>query len=406
MHQGCIQLEQDMHGMSLFTKGLDCIKQLSIVFVQFSSQAVGDRGSSVIRSGHAQACQDCRAVALVWTGEAWSLKDVDYSEVDVYSSALLLTGGDQISTNGHVGNVMCTLSPTNHCKVCYQQSKEASTKQPCKHCSNQYLPQGIKQHKKSCEKEVFNWWEQEKHNRAYMQEVHQAKAAKEAAIATSLLLVHPGAGSSDSTAAIIPMPPTWLSVPPSQSIPRSPTTFTFNEDDILMGTASPCGSDMLDPDFCQQNPKHVVAPDSEPWHPFTPEGNYIFATIAVEAGLTSTQVDSLLALVHCIRKGTMSVMLVNDAGLHTTLDRAASQLTPSTSALCGTWALDLLQNPSLTSHFVWDAQWLFKHDAWVAAVPSLLTLSMDTDLLTALQSASSPLDKPEGSEENNGLFVT
>ncbi|KAI6099276.1 hypothetical protein EV401DRAFT_2081596 [Pisolithus croceorrhizus] len=246
-----------------------------------------------------------------------------------------------------------------------------------------------------------------------------AKAAKEAAIAKSLLLAHPGAGSSDSTVAVIPVPPTQPSVPPSQSITRSPTAFTFNEDDILMGTASPSGSNMLDPDFnvsiaasaashstkypcdfktefhphskCstlyqsfedfgQQNPEHVVALDSEPWCPFASEGDYIFAMITVEAGLTSTQVDSLHTLVHHIRKGIASVMLVNNAGLHATLDRAASQLTPFsklkiTAPYKGEdmmfqvhirplwdWALDLLQNPSLTLHFVWDAQQLFKHD--------------------------------------------
>ncbi|KAI6019444.1 hypothetical protein PISMIDRAFT_101516 [Pisolithus microcarpus 441] len=81
-------------------------------------------------------------------------------------------------------------------------------------------------------------------------------------------------------------------------------------------------------DFGQQNPEHIMAPDSEPWHPFASEGNYIFAMITVEAGLSSTQVDTLLMLVHCIGKGTVSITLVNDAGLHTALDRAASQLTP------------------------------------------------------------------------------
>ncbi|KAI6139488.1 hypothetical protein BKA82DRAFT_154252, partial [Pisolithus tinctorius] len=67
--------------------------------------------------------------------------------------------------------------------------------------------------------------------------------------------------------------------------------------------------------------------------PFASEGDYIFALIAMEAGLSSNQVDSLLKLVHCISQGTTSVMLCNDAGLHTALDRVVVQLTPVNSLL-------------------------------------------------------------------------
>ncbi|KAI6001643.1 hypothetical protein F5J12DRAFT_906480 [Pisolithus orientalis] len=132
-------------------------------------------------------------------------------------------------------------------------------------------------------------------------------------------------------------------------------------------------------EFGQQN-LECMPPDREPWHPFASEGDYIFASIAVEAGLSSNQVDSLLKLVHCISQGTASVMLHNDAGLHTALDRAAVQLTPFSKFeitmpykgndvtfpvhICPLWdwALDLLQNSSLAPHFIWDAQQLFKHD--------------------------------------------
>ncbi|KAI6146828.1 hypothetical protein BKA82DRAFT_4330327 [Pisolithus tinctorius] len=139
-------------------------------------------------------------------------------------------------------------------------------------------------------------------------------------------------------------------------------------------------------EFGQQN-LECMPPDREPWHPFASEGDYIFALIAMEAGLSSNQVDSLLKLVHCISQGTASVTLCNDAGLCTALDRAAVQLTPVNSLLLFSkfeitmpykgndvtfpihihplwdWALDLLQNSSLAPHFVWDAQQLFKHDS-------------------------------------------
>ncbi|KAI6041932.1 hypothetical protein EDC04DRAFT_2601243 [Pisolithus marmoratus] len=257
-----------------------------------------------------------------------------------------------------------------------------------------------------------------------------AKAATEAAAAPSLLLAHPGPGSLDSAVAIIPVLPMWLSVAPSLSSSGSPTTFTFDEDDILMGMASPHSRGMLDPgmekqyskhsslefhlshlynasivllEFSQQDPECVMAPDSKPWHPFASEGDYIFAMITVEAGLSSTQVDSLLTLVHHCRESILSTR-AHFWSFHCTLDPNQATLAPwvklgpsfqqetsrssvTTNAstqflefeitapykgedmmfpvyVCTLWdwALDLLQNPFLTPHFIWDAQQLFKHD--------------------------------------------
>ncbi|KAI6000201.1 hypothetical protein F5J12DRAFT_784505 [Pisolithus orientalis] len=206
-----------------------------------------------------------------------------------------------------------------------------------------------------------------------------------------------------------------VTVGPSQFIPGSLTSFAPDEDDVLMGMVDPHGRahvmgrlvNSAAPDAANDHPpdfkiefhphsKHLtlfqsteefsqqnlkcMPPDCEPWRPFALEGNYIFALIAMEAGLSSNQVDSLLKLVHCISQGTTSVTLCNDAGCHTALDRVVVQLTPfskfeitvpykgndmtSPIHICPLWdwALDLLQNSSLAPHFVWDAQWLFKHD--------------------------------------------
>ncbi|KAI6145632.1 hypothetical protein BKA82DRAFT_24361 [Pisolithus tinctorius] len=248
-----------------------------------------------------------------------------------------------------------------------------------------------------------------------------AEIAKEAIAAMSLSLVHPGiTGSLGSAAAVIPAPLRQLSAGPSQSIPGSPTGFSLNEDDVLMGMVSPHGRNTLDSaqvvghsvnstvldvqndhrpefktefhphskrptlfqsaeEFGQQNLKYMAL-DCEPWCPFALEGDYIFATVTMEAGLSSTQVDSLLKLIHCIWQGTASITLCNDAGLRTALDRAVAQLTPFLKFEIAApykgsdmmfpihirplwdWALDLLQNPSLAPHFVWDAEWVFKLD--------------------------------------------
>ncbi|KAI6097079.1 hypothetical protein F5141DRAFT_1067355 [Pisolithus sp. B1] len=265
--------------------------------------------------------------------------------------------------------------------------------------------------------------------------MHQTRIAKEAAAAASLLLaMHPGAASSNSATAGMPASPRWLLLLVLTCCGTgSPTTFTLDEDDISLDMMSPRSGNMLDSDFdvsmtapvagcsdnsaapnvsnnhppdfktefhpCSKHPTFYqsfgefsqqqpscMTPDSEPWHPFTSEGNYIFAMIAVEAGLSAIQVDSPLRLIHHVGQGTASVTLLNDAGLCTALDREASQLTPASHLLpfsnfeftvpykgndvtfqvhvcpLWDWAFNLLQNPLLAPHFIWDAQCLFKYD--------------------------------------------
>ncbi|KAI6142195.1 hypothetical protein BKA82DRAFT_4331533 [Pisolithus tinctorius] len=110
-------------------------------------------------------------------------------------------------------------------------------------------------------------------------------------------------------------------------------------------------------EFGQQN-LECMPPDREPWRPFASEGDYIFASIAVEAGLSSNQVDSLLKLVHCISQGTASF-----SKFEITAPYKGNDVTfPVHIRPLWDWALDLLQNSSLAPHFVWDAQQLFKHD--------------------------------------------
>ncbi|KAI6095810.1 hypothetical protein F5141DRAFT_1068060 [Pisolithus sp. B1] len=233
-----------------------------------------------------------------------------------------------------------------------------------------------------------------------------ARIAKEVAAAASLLLaMHPGAGSSNSAAAGVLVLPRWLSLLVLTCYGTgSPTGFTLDKDDISVGMMSPRGGNMLDSDFdmsmtapaagCSINPAapdvsnnhppnfktefhpHSKCPtfyqffgefgqqqpsymalDSEPWHPFTSEGDYIFAMITVEAGLSAIQVDSLLRLIHHVGQGTGNDMTFQ-VHVHPLWD----------------WALDLLQNPLLVPHFVWDAQHLFKYNGdhwWDIQAPEL-----------------------------------
>ncbi|KAG6369593.1 hypothetical protein JVT61DRAFT_14212, partial [Boletus reticuloceps] len=40
-----------------------------------------------------------------------------------------------------------------------------------------------------------------------------------------------------------------------------------------------------------------LAPNGSPWRPFVEEGDYLFAEIALQAGLNSSQVNDLLGLI-------------------------------------------------------------------------------------------------------------
>ncbi|KAI6144582.1 hypothetical protein BKA82DRAFT_4330868 [Pisolithus tinctorius] len=129
-----------------------------------------------------------------------------------------------------------------------------------------------------------------------------------------------------------------------------------------------------------QHATATMAPDPHPWHPFIEEGDYLFAEIALQAGLNASQINGLLSLISHIVQGKANVTLRNDVDLQRAWDRAAMQVTPFTRhnvtapykgenltfpvyvRSLWEWALDLLSNPLLAPHFVWDAQWVFRHN--------------------------------------------
>ncbi|KIK13566.1 hypothetical protein PISMIDRAFT_47615, partial [Pisolithus microcarpus 441] len=125
----------------------------------------------------------------------------------------------------------------------------------------------------------------------------------------------------------------------------------------------------------------ATARDTQPWRPFIEEGDYMFAEIALQAGLSASHINGLLTLIARINQGKAKVTLRNEVDLQRAWDRAAMQVTPFTrhnvvapykggdftfpvyARSLWDWALDLLSNPLLAPHFTWDAQRLFKYDA-------------------------------------------
>ncbi|KAG1756658.1 uncharacterized protein EDB91DRAFT_1233427 [Suillus paluster] len=95
----------------------------------------------------------------------------------------------------------------------------------------------------------------------------------------------------------------------------------------------------------------------EPWRPFRTRIDFEVAELAHEAVLTHEQTDWFIKLIHCSRY---------------TWDAALFKLTPFTKEEVVTflffhhslwdWAVDLLQDPEVGPHFVFDAQQLSKFD--------------------------------------------
>ncbi|KAG1824182.1 hypothetical protein EV424DRAFT_1471936 [Suillus variegatus] len=120
------------------------------------------------------------------------------------------------------------------------------------------------------------------------------------------------------------------------------------------------------------HPEEELPVDEEPWRPFCSRGDFEFAEIALNAALNKSQIDALLALIGRISRG--------ESRLRKAWEHTAAQVTPfvkhditvpykkeqrvyETHALpLWDWALDLLANPLLAPHFVWDAQQVFKHN--------------------------------------------
>jgi len=121
--------------------------------------------------------------------------------------------------------------------------------------------------------------------------------------------------------------------------------------------------------------------DSKPWFPFQRRIDFEIAEFALKAALNHEQTDTLLSLFHRVQSGETTT-LNNHAHIKKTW-RKASEVLALTSFQktvlsvpyrneelsfdfwyrpLWDWALDLLRDPLLAPHFVWDAQRLYKYN--------------------------------------------
>ncbi|KAG1883635.1 hypothetical protein F4604DRAFT_1920145 [Suillus subluteus] len=120
--------------------------------------------------------------------------------------------------------------------------------------------------------------------------------------------------------------------------------------------------------------------DDTPWHPFTCRADFKFAELAHKAALNKDQTNELLKFIWRVADGHMKFSFKTHADVMTAWARSSTQLTPFEKHIIPVeykkevieyefysrplWdcAMDLLANPLLAPHFVWDAQRLYKHD--------------------------------------------
>ncbi|KAI6106573.1 hypothetical protein EV401DRAFT_2060308 [Pisolithus croceorrhizus] len=102
----------------------------------------------------------------------------------------------------------------------------------------------------------------------------------------------------------------------------------------------------------------AMACNTQPWRPFIKEGDYMFAEIALQAGLSTSHINGLLMLITCINQGKAKFTHHNIVAPY----KGEDFMFPVYAQLLWDCALDLLSNPLLALHFTWDAQRLFKYD--------------------------------------------
>ncbi|KAG6370447.1 hypothetical protein JVT61DRAFT_12066 [Boletus reticuloceps] len=289
----------------------------------------------------------------------------------------------------------------------------------CRHCGNPFKAQGLKKHEKSCQHRVHSMLDKERHVREFEEERQRVRHAQDSMSGPVGGITHvppassvPGKLRSPAGSVVVdaPGPHTWHSdhgdpdyVFAEQYVggasQRSASDASMH--DVGSSAArSPQGSDIEVPaDFkTEHHPRsgcpplfqstedfgsldaHAVQPDEQPWRPFQTEVDLEFADLVTQAGLNASHVNALLSIISRVANKSAKVTFKNENELRLACDRAAQELTPFTKLDVTAeyqkelktfevhvrplwdWALDLLNNPLLAPHFVWNAQHLHRHD--------------------------------------------
>ena len=82
-------------------------------------------------------------------------------------------------------------------------------------------------------------------------------------------------------------------------------------------------------DFGQSTSGPAVQPDEQPWQLFQTAADLEFADIAVQAGLNTSHIDALLALISQVASKSAKIMFKNEKDVRLACDQAVQELTPA-----------------------------------------------------------------------------
>ncbi|KAH0827771.1 hypothetical protein J3R83DRAFT_3389 [Lanmaoa asiatica] len=203
----------------------------------------------------------------------------------------------------------------------------------CQFCENTFKPQGIKSHELHCSRHKEKEKQHIQSGKEYERDLIQA----EAQVVSLVMYVYSGkeAGPSRPVDMNSQFPVSWTV---NSTTGSSPELLSEHDDfiDQDMRDSSeqgrPGSEQPLDfktefhphshrlPLYQQQKSFGLwdapeMAPNSQPWSSFVKEGDYLFAEVALRAGLNASQVNSLLTLISHISQGKAKVMLQNGVDL-------------------------------------------------------------------------------------------
>ncbi|KAI6020734.1 hypothetical protein BKA83DRAFT_4523337 [Pisolithus microcarpus] len=218
----------------------------------------------------------------------------------------------------------------------------------CQFCGKLFKPQGIKSHEAHCRTRQIREQQQLDATKQYERDLKQVEELRAASFTAAHATVH-----TSTSSEVGPSQPVYV---------HDNSDHDFLNRKILL--ARTCGSlmEILPHEASQEEFGQCAFPamarDTQPWCPFIEEGDYTFAEIALQAGLSASHINGLLMLITCINQGKAKFTHHNVVAPY----KGGDFTFPVYAQSLWDWALDLLSNPLLAPHFTWDAQRLFKYN--------------------------------------------
>ncbi|KAI5986273.1 hypothetical protein F5J12DRAFT_787264 [Pisolithus orientalis] len=208
------------------------------------------------------------------------------------------------------------MAPIRHTKYNYSE-KTLSKTSKCQICGKLFKPQGIKSHATHCAACQTREIQQIDATKEYEREKEQAEELRVALVtsAYSTVRMHITQAGPSQAAHMLSED--------NNGLPRH-----------VGASWRSCCTKCNTPSLFQsqeefgQHATAMMAPNPHPWCPFIEEGDYLFAEIALQAGLNASQINGLLSLISRIVQGKANVTLQNNADLQHAWDRVAMQVTP------------------------------------------------------------------------------